>query len=142
MKIPFINRGSKLYVSTAAPMTKTLSGYAAVTYTQVRGVQSIGDAQESYQMVDNRPIGKRPYRMRVGTEAVSLEVQLYKVPDDGQSIMNVAVADYRTYTYKVEQPDGTLLYFTAQASSRSRGISTELADSRITLELMSDILEA
>ena len=63
-----------------------------------------------------------------------------KIDDAGQAAIELAAKDQVKRGYKVTQKDGSIFYFTGTVSSRLTGL-TGLADTKITVELNSTILE-
>lgn len=139
---PITLNGTTFYVSQTLPSSEDATLYAALPWTQIKGVRAIGDMVDAYQMLENRAIGKRPVKLRSGSELSAITIEQYRMTDAGQTILAGAMADYRSYAYKVVRPDDSVIYFTALASSKSQALSDGLSDSRIVLELVSAILEA
>lgn len=141
---PTVSSGTTLAVSQALPATKDQAGFAALTYTQIRGVRSIPDIGEQYQTQASNTIGQvRPVNRKVGLAALSLPLELIRIGDAGQAILRAALAATASYSYKLTQTDGLVMYFTASATNRMHGgFSDGIADTKITLEIDSQIIES
>lgn len=142
--LPTISAGTTLSVSQSLPVVKTQSGFEALTFTQIRGVRSIGDFGKQHQTVDHSDIDSDfVYKKRVGYSNGSLELELYKLIDDGQVILKNAIDLDLSYSFKINETDGSIYYFTGMASRRLLGIgdSSAVANNKITIEIDSQIIE-
>ena len=137
-----IAAGTTLSVCAALPETLTQAGYEALTFTQVKGVRSVGDIGKTHQTLENRTIGKVPYNQRVGIDINTLQLELFRIDDAGQYLLRAAVDDADSYSYRVVAP-GLTRYFTAGCSARlpGTGDSKTICDTRVTLEIDSEVIE-
>lgn len=136
----FNNDGTKFYISDRLPTTETQSNFELIPYTQIKGVRSIGDLGAQAQIQTNNFIGVLQQNIIVGESAQTLNLELIKIDDAGQTAIKLADKDKVKRGYKVTQKDGSIFYFTGTVSSRLTGF-TGLADTKITVELNSTILE-
>jgi len=136
--IPVLLNGTSLWVSTSKPSSETLSAYQSLAYTKVRGVRIIGDITKEWRTRETEIIDNVAQKIvRTGDYKInSLQIEIFKLNDAGQSIMQTAINSPNAYTYKIQRPNGTGHYFSAIAimqtnqngdSSASNIIRTELA---------------
>lgn len=138
---PTVASGTTLSVCAALPATKDQAGFAALTYTQIRGVRSVADIGKTHQTAQRNPIGSPfSYQTRVGYSSGNVPLELIRIADAGQAILRAAVDASASYSYRLTQPDGMTLYFSAEAASRVQGTSG-IADTKMTLEINSEIIE-
>lgn len=138
-----VSAGTTIAVSANAPVSRTVSEFEALTYTQVRGVRAIGDIGCVNETFSSRPLFGKPSNVSVGNGAQTLLLELYKgLSDAGQNILRGLPDTRFEYSLKIAQTDGSVHYFTATASSNIAGVGngTAIADNRISLELTSDIV--
>lgn len=140
---PFVNNGTLFYISATLPVTYDSAGYAAVTWTRVRGVRSTGDMGETWQTFDSNAIGGIRHNKRTGKAANTVALEMIKIDDAGQTLLKAASESENSYSYKCLAVDNTAYYFTAGCSGRTNnaGESASIADIKITLELDSALLE-
>ena len=142
---PLANTGTRLWVCKTLPTTYDQAGYEALTFTQIRGVRVAGSVSRRHKTSTNNPTdGLVPSNRRVGAETSALPLDLIRLQGDaGQEILKDAVNDPASYAYKIQQPDGLTLYFTAEAINLTLGLgdSKGLSDIQMTLEIDSQILE-
>lgn len=141
--MPTVSTGTTFAVSKKLPETLDESGFSVLTYTQIRGVRSVGDISEQHQTAQRNPIGSMSYQQRVGTTSSDVQLELYRIADAGQTMLRDAVKARTSYSYKLMEADGLVLYFTAGASSRTHGgiTSGSLVDNKIKLDIDSKIIE-
>lgn len=145
MTTPIISNGSTLAVSTVLPASYDASGFAALTFTQIRGVRTVGDIGKQWRTAERNVAGaQRVDTVRAGGYASgSLQLELVRITDAGQDALRAAIDATVSYSYRLTQPDGKTLYFSAAAISRQHGGFTagSIADTKMTLSLDSDIVE-
>jgi hypothetical protein len=138
-----ISAGTTFHVSDSAPVTRSVSEFETLTYTQVKGIRSIGDIGTQNETFLSRPLAGKPSNVSVGKGAQSVLLELYKgLQDGGQNILRSLPNTRFEYSFKVIQPDQSVHYFTATASSNAAGVGngSQIADNRISLELTSDVV--
>lgn len=140
MNNPFNNDGTLFYISSRLPVIENGSSFSALTYTQIRGVRSIGDLGGESIIQVNNFIGIHPQNMILGSTPQTLQLELIKISDEGQTALKEADHDKIKRSYKATQKDGTTYYFTGTVSSRLSGL-VGLADTKISIELNSKIIE-
>lgn len=140
---PFVNNGTLFYICASLPATYDSAGYAALIWTQMRGVRSVGDMGAAYETFDSNEIGGIRHNKRTGKVDNTIPLEVIKIDDAGQTLLKAAFAAVASYSYKCLAVDGTLFYFTAGCSLRRQnsGQSGTIADIITSLELDSDLLE-
>jgi hypothetical protein len=142
---PFVNNGNLFYISASLPATYDGTGYGALSYTQVRGMRAIDDIGVKYETVDFNLIGEVRHNKRVGTQANSINIEVFKIDDAGQTLLKALAlpATINSYSFKVVLVDGTIYYFTATCSYRggNAGESGNVQITKLTLDLDSALLE-
>ena len=142
--MPTVSAGTAFAVSQELPATYDKAGFAALTYTRIRGVRSVGDLGKAYKTAPNNAIGLEvPQVRRVGLAAQALPLELARIADAGQTILRAAIDASVSYSYQLTQPDGMLLCFTAAVNSRIHGgfAPGSIADTKCTLDIDSFIVE-
>jgi hypothetical protein len=140
---PFVNNGNLFYISSALPATYDNAGYSALTWTQIRGIRSIGDIGVTYETIDYNVIDGIRHNKKSGTLANSIAVEVIKIDDAGQTMLKTLIGLTSSYSFKCVTVDNTIYYFTAACSYRmaNAGESSNIHITRLTLELDSDLLE-
>lgn len=137
--------GSTLLVAPARPAAQTLAAYAALTYTQVRGVKVVGELGNQYATVPRNHIGLvRPYQAMTGALAeLSLQIELIRIADAGQDILRAAVGITPGYSYCARRPDGSELYFSGEMNTLMNGAfeAKSIAEQRCTIAVTSRVFD-
>jgi hypothetical protein len=108
--------GSKLAISAGIPATLDVAGYDALTYTNVKGVESIGGFGAATEVVTFTPLDGAVEKYKGPTNYGNLTPTI-KVDDTdaGQALLQVASAPLNLawYAIRVTKPDGAIRYFQA-----------------------------
>lgn len=141
--IPTIGGGTTFAVCAALPATVTQAGFQALNWTQIKGVRSVGDVGEQFKTAENNMIGGTPSMRRVGRASSNISLEIMRIIDEGQVILNESMEASISYSYRITRPDGSLIFFTAAASSRKWASITgnSLVGSKMQLEIDSRIIE-
>jgi hypothetical protein len=102
------NSGKKLYVcSTAQGTDLDATGFAALTWVQVKGVGSHGEAGSSTNILSYDTWDTSVVQKAKGmTDAGSPEIELARIPTDaGQVILRAAALTNLNYAFKIEGND-------------------------------------
>ena len=106
--------GSTLAISVATPATQDAAGYAALTYTEVGGVDKIGAFGASFAKVEFQPLkgAKQKYKGSADYGAVQPSYAIDSA-DAGQGLMQTAADDetQKLYSFCVTRQDGAKRYF-------------------------------
>ena len=136
--------GSTLAVSRATPADITVAGFAALGYTQIKGVKVIGELGTQYATTTRNYIGlERPYQAMSGLAELSLQIELIRIADAGQDVLRSVVGLESACSYRAMRPDGSLIYFTAQVNALMNGgfTPTSIAEQKCNMAVLSKVIE-
>ena len=105
--------GSTLAISAGLPSTQDAAGYAALTYTEIGGIEKIGTFGASFAKVEFQPLkgGKQKHKGSPDYGALQPSMALDD-GDAGQTLMKVAAEDQTgQYAFRVTLADGSKRYF-------------------------------
>jgi len=111
--------GTCIAVSAALPATFNSAGYAALTYTTVGELESIGDLllKKAAVTFSNLCTGKTSTLKGI-EEALTIQIGVALDRDDaGQDIMRAAYASINDYSFQVSEANGDKIYFTGKVMS-------------------------
>ncbi len=135
--MPVASNRTTIYVSTRTPDADTLAGFAALPFTQVRGVRMVGDFGHAWQTQERFVVGdERPTQVKGAFSAQSISLELYRLDDAGRAILRDAAGEV---SLRIVEPDGETHYFRALVTSFMRGGFSpgSLADHKLTLSIQS-----
>lgn len=105
--------GTKIFVSAASPATRDSTGYAALTYNEVKEIVSISAFGVSRDPVEVRTLSSgalQSYKGHANYGAVSGEMN-YDSEDTGQNLVRANILDnVAELSVKVLLPDGSIVY--------------------------------
>lgn len=107
--------GAKISASVALPATFDAAGYAALTYTEIGSVESIGAFGREYALVEFNPLGERGTKKFKGSfneGQLALTLALDNT-NAGQDLLRANVNADGALSFKVALKDGTVYYFIA-----------------------------
>ena len=136
--------GSTLAVAQSMPADVTATGFAALSYTQVKGVKVLGEIGNQYATTLKNCIGMaRPYQTMSGLAELSVQVELIRIADVGQDVLRAVVGIDAACSYRLTRPDGSKIYFTAQVNGLMNGgfTSTSVAEQKCNLAVLSKVIE-
>lgn len=91
---------STLAISAAAPATKDAAGYAALTYTEIGGIDKIGPIGASFAKVEFQPLKGPKDKHKGSYDSGSLNPSMAYDPDDaGQALLRTAGAEKTSKLY-------------------------------------------
>lgn len=105
--------GSALAISAGSPATQDAAGYAALTYTEIGGIEKIGAIGATFAKVEFQPLKGGKEKHKGSPDYGSLQPSLaHNDADAGQTLLRTA-ADAQTaqYAFKVTLADGAVRYF-------------------------------
>ncbi len=108
--------GTCLSVSAASPATYNAAGFAALTWTQVGELESVGEFTINHATVTFANLCSGKTTIAKGAEEpVSIEVGVALDRDDaGQTLMTTARQSLTaTYSFKIAEANGDIVYFQA-----------------------------
>lgn len=140
---PTISSGTRFSVSQSLPVAFTKAGFESLIFTRVRAVRSLGDIGKQYRLAMSDPIDGVPSQRRAGLEAQSLPIEMISIGDQGQALLKAGIDSRRAFSYRIQQPNGIVSYFTAISSSRLCGIgqASDIADTKLVLQINSPLIE-
>lgn len=111
--------GTIFSVSAAVPTTATETAYAALTWTEVAEVTSIGSRGKTYEVVTHKPLAYRGTYKRKGSfdnGQMAIGLAIAKA-DAGQDILSEALDSDDSFSFKIQFPSGRIQYMPGQVSS-------------------------
>jgi len=108
--------GTCLSVSAAAPATHDSAGFAALTWTQVGELETLGELTVNHATVSFTSLCSGKTTVSKGAEeAITVEVTVAMDRDDaGQALMTTARKSLTAvYSFKIEEANGDIIYFKA-----------------------------
>jgi len=104
--------GTALAISAAAPATEDETGYAALTYTEVGQIESIGAIGAVFNKVEFQPLKGPKQKHKGSVDYGSLQPSLAHDDEDaGQTLLRTAADSNDRYSFEVTYPDGAKRYF-------------------------------
>lgn len=105
--------GSKIFLSSALPATFDLTGYQALTFTEIKSVESIGpfgseDSLVTFNALADRTTRKFKGSRSLGSIALTAAID---TADAGQDLLRTASDSLNPISFKVERPTGDIVYF-------------------------------
>jgi hypothetical protein len=112
--------GSSIAISTTAfSGVADAAGFGAKTYTVISEVTTIPAFGKTYNVINHNPLATRYTKKLKGSYnngSVTLDYAL-DTADAGQALLFAAVDNDASFAYRVTMQNGTIYYFTAQATS-------------------------
>lgn len=112
MSESFRSIGTTLEVSAAAPATYDSTGYAALTYSPVGGVSSVGEFGASFEQVTHIDLDDGETQKDYGAKNAGDPSVVYRIipSDAGQGILATAEDSLAKVSVKVTRPNGLIQY--------------------------------
>jgi hypothetical protein len=101
--------GTKIGISAAAPATEDATGYAALTFTNIGGVEQIGAIGATTNKVEFQPLDGPKEKHKGSTDYGSLAPSIaHDEEDAGQTLLRTAAnpANNALYSYEITYPSG------------------------------------
>jgi len=107
--------GTCISLSAGIPTTHDDTGFAALTFTQLGGLESVGDITISHSSGSFTGLCSNKTTPIKGAEEISSVdvVVAYQKADAGQVLMSAARKSPNKHSFKVTYPDGSKSYFSA-----------------------------
>jgi len=123
MTSPIVSAGTKIYISANTVAENSASAFAALRWTQIKGVRLAGELGNVWQtrddfLISNNFLTKKKTTLLYNTMALEL---ITVVDDAGQALLRAASEVLANYSFKVERKDGGLRYFTGQVTKYIEG---------------------
>lgn len=125
--------GSTIAISAAAPATLDATGYAALTFTEIGGVEKLGPLGPTTNKVEFQPLKGPKEKHKGSTDYGSLNPSLaHDKADAGQTLLRTAADpdNNALYSFLVTYPTGDKRYFRGRVFSYPENVDG--ADSIIT----------
>ena len=133
----YTTAGTTLHMTAAAPATYDGTGYAALTWTELGEVVSVGTYGREYDKVTHKPLKSRGTVKRKGSfDEGAMTVSMGKDTDDaGQILLKTASMSDNDHSFKLVYQNGDVEYFRAQVmnfkndpgeASKIVGVSVDL----------------
>lgn len=113
-------------ISAALPATHDITGFEALTYTNIGEVIDGGSAGKSFNKVDYSPLASGEVLSLKGSFTQGTrDLQLgLDVTDAGQIIVISALDSFVSHAFKITFQDGSVIYYTATVDSYTTDIGT------------------
>ena len=130
--------GSTLGISSSNPATYDVTGYAALTFTEIGEITDFGEFGRQYNLVTHNPVasrGTQKFKGSFNEGTMSLTMAL-DTDDAGQVAVKAAVDSDANYSFKMtHHGSGDVYYFQAKVMSFRVGFSNVDAVTTATVEL-------
>lgn len=104
--------GTALAISAAAPAAQTGTAYAALSFTEIGGVEKIGALGAVFAKVEFQPLKGPKQKHKGSRDNGSLQPTMAHDDEDaGQTLLRTAAGVNDLYSFKVTLPDGAIRYF-------------------------------
>lgn len=105
--------GSTLAISAGVPATQDAAGYAALTYTEIGGIEKIGTYGATFAKVEFQPLKGPKQKHKGAPDYGALQPSLaIDDSDAGQALMKTAADDQTgQYAFRVTLADASKRYF-------------------------------
>lgn len=124
--LAFSSAGSKIYISAGVPATIDSTGFAALTYTEIKEVTDIGMIGPEDAVILHNPVGDNTtYKFKGSRNNGSLDLKGARATTDaGQTILIAAEASSAAYALKIVLQNATILYCQALIMSYKTSVGT------------------
>lgn len=111
--------GTTLHISAGNPATYDGTGFAALTWTKVGEITSIGEYGREYTEVTHSPLDSRgTQKLKGGYNEGTLPLGMAADSDDaGQILMKTARGSDADYSFKITHQNGDIDYFRGKVYS-------------------------
>jgi hypothetical protein len=134
--------GTKIGISASLPVTHDVTGFVALTYTNIGEIIDGGEHGRTYAEVTSNPIDTRATQkykgsFNEGTKTLQLDMDNQ---DAGQIALKAALNSDNDYAFEVEYPNGDIDYFLAKVMSFSKatGNVDSMRSATVTLSITTD----
>lgn len=106
--------GTALAITAGVPATLDGTGYAALTYTEIGGIDKIGAIGATTAKVEFQPLKGAKEKHKGSTDYGSLAPSMaYDKADAGQTLLRTASDpdNHALYAFKATYPNGDIRYF-------------------------------
>lgn len=106
--------GTALAISAGIPATQDGTGYAALTFTEIGGIEKIGSIGATTNKVEFQPLKGAKQKHKGSTDYGSLQPSMaHDKADAGQILVRTASAptNHALYAFKATYPNGDVRYW-------------------------------
>lgn len=142
----YASAGATLEVSAGEPATQDETGYAALSYTQVASLVTMGEVGPTYSTVTVVPletgvVEKAAGQVDYGQQEITMKYT--PTPDAGVAILKTAAANRAFISVKETLPDGAVNYYQAFCNGvrQTRGGADVVIGYATTLPITTAIVE-
>jgi hypothetical protein len=143
VSLAITSAGTTVFIG-AAPATYDAPGMAAVSFTQIAEVVSLGSFGKKYNVVKHLPIDSRQTIKRKGSfDSGSLAVKVAHTSDSGQALLQAASNSDLTNAFKIVLPTGKIEYFTGVVTEYLLDVSSvdTILGASFIIELDGNVIE-
>ena len=137
--------GTRIAISAAAPATQDKTGYAALSFTNIGGVESIPAFGAQTTVNSFQPLDGPQEKHKGPTNYGSIQIPMARdKADAGQILVRTAAAPANNaqYSFKVTYPDGGVRYFQGRAFGlqETPGSATNVLMQTTTVEINTPVV--
>ena len=138
--------GSTLGISAAAPATQTVAGYAALTHTEIGGIEKLGTIGATFGKTEFQPLKGPKQKHKGAPDNGALQPTLaHDAADAGQNLLRTAADDKtsKLYSFVVSYPTGEKRYFQGRVFGYPETVdgAESLLMANPTIEIDTDIVK-
>lgn len=125
-QLAFSSAGSRIFLSAGAPATLDISGFAALSYTEILAVSDIGMVGPETAPINFNPVGDNNTYVAKGVRnngTVALK-GARKDDDPGQILVVAAEKSYNNYSMKIVLANTAIIYAQVLVQSYKTSIGT------------------
>ena len=143
--MPGTAAGTTLALSAGKPATFDVAGFAALTYTEIGGLDKLGTFGAKPGKVEFQPLKgvKQKYKGPVDSGALGPSMA-HDEADAGQNLLRIAADDQQgVYSSRVTYPDGAIRYFTCRVFGYDEAVegAENMLMGSTTIEIISIIVK-
>ncbi|TCP36550.1 hypothetical protein EV292_10146 [Sphingomonas sp. BK235] len=105
--------GTALAISAGTPAAQTAAAFAALTFTEIGGIDKIGTIGPTFGKVEFQPLKGPKDKLKGSPDYGTLQPSAaYDESDAGQTLLRTAAEDEtnKLYAFKVTYPNGTIRF--------------------------------
>lgn len=139
--------GSRIGISAAAPATLNSAGYAALTYTNIGGVDQLGAFGSTTEVVNFQPLDGPLEKYKGPNNSGAIQPSLAHDDDDaGQTLLRTAADDKtsKLYSFQVTLPNGAKRFFGGRVFGypETVGAANSMVMANPSVEISTEVIKA
>jgi len=106
--------GAALAISAASPATQDAAGYAALTFTEIGGIEKLGTIGSQYAKIEFQPLRGAKQKLKGSPDYGSLQPSLaHDDSDAGQTLLRTSANEEtnKLYSFMATYQNGAKRYF-------------------------------